>query len=148
MRVILNHDVQALGSIGEIVNVKNGYARNFLIPRGLAAVANESNEAQLKHHRRQLDKKKAQLLNEAKTLAAAIEKTSITVYKQVGEDERIFGSVTHAELEALLNQEGIKVSKRDISVTEDIKKVGVYQGQVKLHPEVSAKFKIWVVAQQ
>lgn len=148
MRVILNHDVQALGSIGDIVNVRNGYARNFLVPRGLAAVANEANEAHLKHHRRQLDKKKAVLLTEAKTLATAIEKTSVTVYKQVGEDERIFGSVTHAELEALLSQEGIKVSKRDITVTDEIKKVGVYHGSVKLHPEVSAKFKIWVVAQQ
>ncbi len=148
MRVILNHDVQALGNIGEIVNVRNGYARNFLLPRGLASLANESNEAQLKHHRRQLDKKKAVLLAESKTLAAAIEKTSVTVYKQVGEDERIFGSVTHAELETLLGQEGIKISRKDITVTEDIKKVGVYHGQVKLHPEVTAKFKIWVVAQQ
>lgn len=148
MRVILNHDVQTLGNIGEIVNVRNGYARNYLLPRGLASLANETNEAQLKHHRRQLDKKKATLLGEAKTLAAAIEKTSVTVYKQVGEDERIFGSVTHAELETLLGQEGIKVSKKDITVTDDIKKVGVYHGQVKLHPEVIAKFKIWVVAQQ
>jgi large subunit ribosomal protein L9 len=148
MRVILNNDVPALGRIGEIVNVKNGYARNFLLPRGLASFANESNEAQLKHHTRQLEKRKTELLGQAKTLAAAIEKTSVTVYKQVGEDERIFGSVTHGELETLLNQEGLKVSKRDISVVEDIKKVGVYHGQVKLHPEVSAKFKIWVVAQQ
>ena len=148
MRVILNNDVATLGAIGEIVNVRNGYARNFLIPRGLASVANESNEAALKHHRRQLDKRKAKLLAEAKTLAGGIEKTSITVYKQVGEDERIFGSVTTAELEALLAQEGIKVSKKDISLVDEIKKVGVYQAQVKVHPEVTAKFKVWVVAQQ
>lgn len=148
MRIILNHDVPSLGKIGEIVNVKNGYARNFLIPRGFAAIANESNEAQLTHHRRQLDKKKAVLLAEAKTLAATIEKTSVTVYKQVGEDERIFGSVTTAEVEALLNQEGLKVSKRDITILDEVKKVGVYHGQVKLHSEVTAKFKIWVVAQQ
>lgn len=148
MRVILSQDVHALGTIGEIVNVRNGYARNYLLPRGIAAIANEANESQLQHQRRQLDKKKAQLLAEAKTLAAAIEKTSVTVYKQVGEDERIFGSVTTAELEGLLNQEGIKVSKKDVTITDDIKKVGVYQGQVKLHTEVTAKFKIWVVAQQ
>jgi large subunit ribosomal protein L9 len=148
MRVILNHDVHALGNIGEIVNVKNGYARNFLVPKGLASVANEANEAQLKHQRRQLDKRKAKLLLDAKALAAAIEKVSVTVYKQVGEDERIFGSVTHAELETLLNNEGIKVSKRDISLAEEIKKVGVFQGVVKVHSDVTAKFKIWVVAQQ
>lgn len=148
MKVILNQDVSTLGRIGEIVNVRNGYARNFLLPRGIAAVANEANEAALKHHRRILDKKKAQLLAEAKTLAAQIEKTAVTVYKQTGEDERIFGSVTTAELEELLNQEGHKVSRRDISLVEDIKKVGVYHGQVKLHPEVTAKFKVWVVAKQ
>jgi large subunit ribosomal protein L9 len=148
MKVILNQDVSALGRIGEIVNVRNGYARNFLLPRGMAAVANEANEAALKHHRRILDKKKAQLLADAKTLAAQIEKTAVTVYKQTGEDERIFGSVTTAELEELLNQEGLKVSRRDISLVEDIKKVGVYHGQVKLHADVTAKFKVWVVAKQ
>lgn len=148
MKVILNQDVSTLGHIGEIVNVRNGYARNYLLPRGIAAVANEANEAALKHHRRILDKKKAQLLAEAKTLAAQIEKTAVTVYKQTGEDERIFGSVTTAELEELLTQEGYKVSRRDISLVEDIKKVGVYHGQVKLHTEVTAKFKVWVVAKQ
>jgi large subunit ribosomal protein L9 len=148
MKVILNQDVSTLGRIGEIVNVRNGFARNFLLPRGIAAVANEANEAALKHHRRILDKKKAQLLAEAKTLAAQIEKTAVTVYKQTGEDERIFGSVTTAELEDLLSQEGLKVSRKDITLVEDIKKVGVYHGQVKLHSDVTAKFKVWVVAKQ
>jgi large subunit ribosomal protein L9 len=148
MKVILNQDVTSLGRIGEIVNVRNGYARNYLLPRGVAAVANEANEAALKHHRRILDKKKAQLLAAAKTLAAQIEKVAVTVYKQTGEDERIFGSVTTAELEDLLGQEGHKISRRDITLVEDIKKVGVYHGQVRLHPEVTAKFKVWVVAKQ
>jgi large subunit ribosomal protein L9 len=147
MKVILNHDVDALGAIGEIVNVRDGYARNFLLPRGLAIVANEANAAQLEHQRRVLEKKRAKLLGEAKTLAVAIEKTSVTVAKQVGEDERIFGSVTTGELEDLLAQEGIKVSKKDITLTEEIKKVGVYAAAVKLHSEVTAKFKVWVVAQ-
>jgi large subunit ribosomal protein L9 len=148
MRVILSHDIPTLGKIGEIVVVKNGYARNYLIPRGFAAMANEANEAHLNHQKRQLEKKKQVLLTEAKTQASVIEKTSVTVYKQVGEDERIFGSVTTAELETLLQQEGIKISKRDISILEEIKKVGVFHGQVRVHSEVTAKFKIWVVAQQ
>lgn len=147
MKVILNHDVDALGAIGEIVNVRDGYARNYLLPRGLAIVANEANAAQLEHQRRILEKKRAKLLGEAKTLAVAIEKTSVTVAKQVGEDERIFGTVTTGELEELLSQEGIKVSKKDISLTEEIKKVGVYAASVKLHSDVTAKFKVWVVAQ-
>jgi large subunit ribosomal protein L9 len=147
MRVILSNDVPSLGAIGDIVNVRNGYARNFLLPRGLASVANESNKAALDHQRRILEKKKAVALAAAKQLGNAIEKTSVTVTKQVGEDEKIFGSVTTAELEALLQAEGLNVSKKDITILEEIKKVGVYQAQVKLHTDVIAKFKVWVVAQ-
>jgi large subunit ribosomal protein L9 len=147
MRVILNETIPSLGKVGEVVNVRNGYARNYLLPRSLAAVANEHNQAELQHHMRVLERRRQKALGEAKGIAAQIEKISITVTKQVGEDERIFGSVTAAELEELLLQEGVKVSKRDISILEDIKKVGVYSAQVKLHPEIAAKFKVWVVAQ-
>lgn len=148
MKLILSQNVENLGRIGEIVKVKNGYARNFLIPRGLGAVANEGNQASLNHQIRLLDKKKALILGEAKKAASNIEKISVTVTKQVGEDEKIFGSVTTAELEELLAAEGVKVSKKDIKLSEEIKKVGVYSADVKVHPEVTAKFKIWVVAAQ
>ncbi|NBQ53898.1 MAG: 50S ribosomal protein L9 [Proteobacteria bacterium] len=146
MKIILNHDVDSLGSVGDIVNVRSGYARNFLLPRGLCMQANEENKAALAHHKRILDKKRAGMLAEAKKAATAIEKTSVTVTKQVGEDEKIFGSVTTAELEQLLAAEGVKVSRKDITILDDIKKVGVYAAQVKLHSDVSAKFKVWVVA--
>jgi large subunit ribosomal protein L9 len=148
MKVILTQDVSNLGAIGEVVNVRNGYARNFLLPRGLAAVANEANQAQLAHHKRVLEKRREKVLAAAKALGAKIEKISITVAKQVGEDEKIFGSVTTSELEELLKAEGVDVSKKEISLLEDVKKVGVYSAQVKLHRDVVAKFKVWVVAQQ
>lgn len=148
MKLILSQNVENLGRIGDLVKVKNGYARNFLIPRGLGAVANEGNQAALNHQIRLLDKKKAIILGEAKKAASNIEKISVTVTKQVGEDEKIFGSVTTAELEELLAAEGVKVSKKDIKLSEEIKKVGVYSADVKVHPEVTAKFKIWVVAAQ
>ena len=148
MKLILSQNVENLGRIGELVKVKNGYARNFLIPRGLGMVANEGNQSALNHQLRLLDKKKALILGEAKKAAANIEKISVTVTKQVGEDEKIFGSVTTAELEELLAAEGVKVSKKDIKLSEEIKKVGVYSAEVKVHPEVTAKFKIWVVAAQ
>lgn len=148
MKVILTQEVSNLGSIGEIVNVRNGYARNFLLPRGLAAVANEANQAQLAHHKRVLEKRREKALAEAKSLAAKIEKVSVTVAKQVGEDEKIFGSVTTGELEELLKAEGVDVSKKEISLLDEVKKVGVYSAQVKLHKDVVAKFKVWVVAQQ
>lgn len=147
MKVILSQEVSNLGSIGDIVNVRNGYARNYLLPRALASVANESNKSALAHHQRVLGRKREKALGAAKTLGTQIEKTSVTVTKQVGEDEKIFGSVTSAELETLLKAEGLDVSKKDITILEDIKKVGVYSAQVKLHSEVTAKFKVWVVAQ-
>jgi large subunit ribosomal protein L9 len=148
MKLILSQNVENLGRIGDLVKVKNGYARNFLIPRGLGLVANEGNQSALNHQLRLLDKKKALILGEAKKAASNIEKISVTVTKQVGEDEKIFGSVTTAELEDLLAAEGVKVSKKDIKLSEEIKKVGVYSAEVKVHPEVTAKFKIWVVAAQ
>jgi len=147
MKVILSQNVSSLGSMGEIVNVKNGYARNYLLPRGFAILANEENKSGLQHQIGIIERRKAKVFGQAKSLAAQIEKTSVTVTKPVGENEKIFGSVTATELEELLGQEGIKVSKKDISILEDIKKVGVYSAEVKLHPEVSAKFKVWVVAQ-
>jgi large subunit ribosomal protein L9 len=147
MKVILTHDVPSLGAIGDVVQVKDGYARNFLLPRALAAVANEANKAQLAHQKRVLEKRKEKALGAARQLAAQIEKISVTVVKQVGEDERIFGSVTTGELEELLKAEGVDISKKEITLLEEVKKVGVYAAQVKLHQEISAKFKVWVVAQ-
>lgn len=147
MKVILNQDVENLGKIGQIVNVKDGYARNFLIPRDMALPADEKNKNALAHQLKAIEKRKVKLHGEAKELAAKIEKISVTVSKQVGEDEKIFGTVTTAELESLLAHEGVRVSKKDISFTDEIKKVGVYSANVKLHSDVQAKFKVWVVAQ-
>ncbi len=147
MKIILSAEVAKLGSIGDIVNVKDGYARNFLLPRGLASVANESNKKALDHQIRILEKKRAKALEAAKAVASNIEKTSVTVSKQVGEDEKIFGTVTTAELSELLKAEGLEIDKRDIKIVEDIKKVGVYQAEVRLHAAVTAAFKVWVVAQ-
>ena len=148
MKVILTHEVPNLGAIGEVVTVRNGYARNYLVPRGLAAVANEENQKALAHHKRVLDRRREKLFAEAKSLAAKIEKVSVTVTKQVGEDEKIFGSVTVAELEELLKAEGLNVSKKDITLLEEVKKVGVYSAQVKLRGDIAPKFKVWVVAAQ
>lgn len=147
MKVILNENIGSLGKIGEIVNVKNGYARNYLIPRNIAVVANARNRSAVEHHIRILEKQNTKLLAEAKKLKSVISKTSVTVSKKIGEEEKIFGSVTTAELEELLMQEGIKVDKKHIKLLEEIKKVGVYSAEVQLHPEVVAKFKVWVVAQ-
>lgn len=148
MRVILNQDIPTLGPIGAIVTVKDGYARNYLLPRSMANAANEENRKALDAQIKRLEKKRSEVLAEAKALAAKIEKVSVTVAKQVGEEEKIFGSVTTGELEAALTKEGFKISKKDIQILDEIKKVGFYYAQVRLHSEVNAKFKVWVVAEQ
>jgi len=148
MKVILNNDVPTLGPIGAVVNVRDGYARNYLLPRGIAIMANEGNQKALDANIKRLEKRRTQALADAKAMAAKIEKISVTVAKQVGEEEKIFGSVTTAELEEALNKEGVKVSKKDIHILDDIKKVGFYYAQVRVHSEVNAKFKVWVVAAQ
>ncbi|MFK7823671.1 MAG: 50S ribosomal protein L9 [Oligoflexales bacterium] len=147
MKLILKEDVPSLGTIGTIVTVKDGYARNYLLPRDLAVPANESNKKQLEHQKRVLSARREKVLGEVKALASKIEKVSVEVAKQVGEDERIFGSVTAAELVELLEAKGFKVSKKDIKMPEDVKKVGVYTAELRLHSEVTAKLKFWVVSQ-
>lgn len=147
MKLILTEDVPSLGTIGAIVSVKNGYARNYLLPRSLAVLANEGNTKQLEHQKRVLTKRREKVLGEVKALAKKIEKASLEVAKQVGEDEKIFGSVTSVELADLLDAQGIKIDKKNIKLPVDVKKVGVYTADVKLHSEVTAKLKFWVVSQ-
>ena len=147
MKLILKEDVPSLGTIGTIVTVKDGYARNYLLPRDLAVPANESNKKQLEHQKRVLSARREKVLAEVKALASKIEKVSVEVAKQVGEDERIFGSVTAAELAELLEAKGFSISKKDIKMPEDVKKVGVYTAELRLHSEVTAKLKFWVVSQ-
>jgi large subunit ribosomal protein L9 len=148
MRIILTQDVRKLGTIGDIVNVKDGYARNYLLPRNFAVVANESNKAELEHQKRVLERKSAKVLAEFKKLASNIEKVSVTIAKKTGEDEKIFGTVTSAELEAKLKEAGVEVDRRDIVLTEEVKKVGVYNAEVRLHSKITAKLKFWVVADE
>ena len=147
MRIILTEDVENLGASGSEVEVKRGYARNYLLPRSLAVVANRRNKALNEHYKRVVVRRQEKLMTTAKDKASRIEKLSLTVSKQVGEDERIFGTVTTAELEKLFAAEGIEVSRKDITIDEEIKKTGIYEAEVKL-PDANlvARFKVWVVA--
>jgi large subunit ribosomal protein L9 len=147
MLVLLEDNVPNLGHIGDLVNVKPGYARNFLLPRGFAVLADKSNQKQLAHQQRQAEAKKSKVLAAAQDLAKTIASLSLTVHKQVGEEDRIFGTVTTLELSDAFTALGYNFDRRVISILDDIKRVGVYKGSVKLHPEVAAEFNIWVVAQ-
>ena len=147
MLVLLEENVTNLGLIGDLVKVKNGFARNFLLPRGLAVLANESNKKELAHKQRQAEAKKLKALAAAKELANTIGALSLTIHKPVGEEDKIFGAVTTLELATAFAAAGFEMDRRMITIIDDIKRVGVYKGSVKLHPEVSAQFNIWVVAQ-
>lgn len=146
MRVLLQQNVPSLGLIGELVKVKPGYARNFLFPRQLAILANEGKKRELEHNLRAVEAKKLKALTAAKELATQIGSVSLTIQKPVGEEDKIFGSVTTAELMDAFKNEGHEFDRRNITIIDDIKRLGVYKGSVKLHPDVSAEFKIWVVA--
>jgi large subunit ribosomal protein L9 len=145
MKLILTQDIPKIGAVGNIVQVKDGYARNYLIPNSLAIVANTGNMKELEHHKRILNKRKEKVLSTFKSVAAKINKLTLTIEKQVGEENKIFGSVTTAEIEALLEKEGIKVARKQITLPEAIKTTGNYRANIRLHAEVEASVKLKIV---
>lgn len=147
MQLILTQDVDNLGAMGNMVNVKDGFARNYLIPRGYGILANSKNKAVLEKQLKEIAVKKAALHATHQQVASKLEGVSVTVSKQVGENEKIFGSVTTAEIAELLKAEGLDIPKKSITIVDDIKSVGVFNAEAKLSSEVTAKFKVWVVAQ-
>jgi len=145
MKIILKDDVEQLGKCGEVVNVKNGFARNYLIPHKLAipaTVGNLRSIGEVSTQKRLRDNKR---LRDAEKLRNALEKISCTAEVQVGEEDRVFGSVTAAQIAELLEQQGFVVDRRDIQLDEPIKALGVYTVGVKLERDVIAKLKVWVV---
>ncbi|MBW1971976.1 MAG: 50S ribosomal protein L9 [Deltaproteobacteria bacterium] len=145
MDVILLTQVPSLGNPGEIVAVKNGYARNYLIPKKLAIPASKSNVKQLEHQKRLIKAKHEKAKIEAEKLASKIEKFSCTIAKKAGEEDKLFGSVTAKDIEESLLKADIHVDRKKILLDEPIKKVGIYEVPIKLHPEVTVNLKLWVV---
>ena len=147
MKVILRETIDSVGNAGEIVNVARGFARNYLLPRGLAAAATEKNVRQLEHERHQIFLRQEKAKREALKLADVLKELSITIPRQVGEDDRIFGSVTTRDIAEELRQEGHKINRKQIRFDATVRKLDVYECFIKLHPEVEATVKVWVVAQ-
>ncbi|RJE47376.1 MULTISPECIES: 50S ribosomal protein L9 [unclassified Dehalobacter] len=148
MKVILKEDVKALGKKGKVCEVTDGYARNFLIPRGLAVEATQGNVQDLAHKQKQEELRKQREKQEALDLSQKIENMDIIVKVKVGEKGRLFGSVTNKEIAEVLEKEyQLKLDKRKIEVKEPIKGLGEYQTTVKLHSEVTARLKIKIEAQ-
>lgn len=145
MKVILRKNFDQLGKVGDVVNVKDGYARNYLIPRQIAYQATKGNIRALDEEKKQILKKEAKELEAAQSLAAELEKVSITIPVKVGEEDKIFGSVTNQMIADALKEKGYDLDKRKIEITEPIKSLGIYNVSIKLHPNVSANVKTWVV---
>ena len=148
MKVILTQTVDRLGKIGDIVNVKDGYARNYLFPKNAAKEATPGNMKILDSLKKKQALSEAKRLDEAKALAQMITALSITISARAGEEEKLFGTVTAEMISAALKNEKIAIDKKDIVLDEPIKKLGVYQVGVKVHPEVKASLRVWVVKEE
>jgi large subunit ribosomal protein L9 len=145
MKVILRQDHDKLGEAGKVIQVKAGYARNFLIPKGIVYPATSENMKKYDRDKEQLNMKIIQEQRKSEELAKVLENVSCTITVQVGEEDKLFGSVTSQNIAEVLETQGHKIDKRKIVLDEPIKSLGIYSVPIKLHPEVEAKVKVWVV---
>jgi len=145
MKVILRQPVKGLGEKGDVVLVRDGYGRNYLIPRQLAWEANEKNIRRLKEEKRREEERNEKILRSGLAFAGKLDKISCTIPVKVGEGEKIFGAVTSSDIREALLSQGIDVDKKDILMEERIKELGVYTIEVRVHPKVTARIKVWVV---
>lgn len=145
MRVILSQDIPELGKAGQMITVKAGYGRNFLIPRNLAILATKGNVKSIDEVKKQNEVRLRKKLREAEKTKQALEKLSLTIEVLVGEEDKIFGSVTSQNIAELLTQKEFNVEKKNITLDEPIKSLGVYTVPVKVEKDVIANVKLWVI---
>jgi len=145
VKIILVKDVEKLGSTGDELEVKDGYARNYLIPKKIAVQSTEGALRMLEKRRRGEERKAKKLKQEHEQLAEKIKATSCTISMEVGEEDRLFGSVTSEMIAESLCAEGVEIDKKKIILEEPIKALGVYNVEIRLHPEVKTQARIWVV---
>jgi large subunit ribosomal protein L9 len=148
MEVILRDNVDNLGVMGDIVKVKPGYARNFLLPRGIAVVADQKNVKAMEHEKRIIAERARKAMEAAKGVAGKLEKVSLSIKAKAGEEEKLFGSVTAMDIAEALKEAGHEVDKRKIDIAEPIKRLGSYTVSIKVGPEVAASVNVEVVAEE
>jgi large subunit ribosomal protein L9 len=147
MEVILRQAVEKLGHPGDIVKVSPGYARNFLLPRGYAYEATPGNKRRIEQEKQRLDAAEETRRGSAQDLATRVEQVSLTFSARVGEEGKLFGSVTSADIAQQLAEQGFTIEKRQIELKEPIKALGVYRVPVRLHADVHPEIKVWVIKQ-
>lgn len=145
MKVILTQEVKGLGTVGDVVNVKDGYARNYLMPRGLVLAVTPHNLKIAEEKKKKSELQLKQRKEDALALAEKLSSSSCTIAVKVIDEDRLFGSVTADMVHRALEQEGVAIDSGAIEIEEPIKKLGVYQVPIRLHPEVTASCKVWVV---
>jgi len=145
MQIILLKDIDKLGNMGDVIKVKDGYAANFLIPRKLAKRIGRKSVGFLEDEKRKTHLKLKRLKVKAEGLKEKLESLSCTIAVSAGEDEKIHGTVTTEMVKEAYGKEGIEINKRQIHIAEHINKLGVYNVDIKVHPEVTANPKLWVV---
>jgi large subunit ribosomal protein L9 len=147
MEVILQQTVEKLGTPGEVVKVSNGYARNYLLPRGIAVIATEGNKKQIEAQRQRLEAAEDARRDQAQSQVAIFEQVSLTFSARVGEEGKLFGSVTSGDIVQQLEALGHKIEKRQVDLHEPIKALGVYRVPIRLHADVKPEIKVWVIKQ-
>ena len=148
MEVILRNAIENVGKPGDIVKVSNGYARNYLIPRGLAYEATDGNRKRIAAERAPLEAAESERRDAAQTVADRLAQVSLTFSARVGDEEKLFGSVTAADIAQQLHSQGFpEIEKRQIELHEPIKALGVYRVPIRLHAEVKPDIKVWVIKQ-
>ncbi|MEW6586446.1 MAG: 50S ribosomal protein L9 [Nitrospirota bacterium] len=147
MKVILKDDVRSLGNMGQVVDVADGYARNYLVPRGLAVEANIKNIKALEHAKRIIQEKARKLKNQAEDLSAKVASVNLVVRAKAGEEGKLFGAVTTMDIAEALKAAGVEIDKKKIVLDEPIKRLGSYTVGVKLHSDVIAQVNLEVVGE-
>ena len=147
MKVILKQDVKSLGLKDDIVNVKNGYANNFLIPKGMASIATGSNIKILEENLRQAAFKQEKIKQDAEAMAGKLNEKTLKLGAKAGANEKIFGSITPLQISQALKNEGYEVDRRKIVLDQDIKTLGTYTATINLHREISVKVNLEIVAE-
>lgn len=148
MDVILTENVKGLGAIGEVVRVKPGYGRNYLVPQGLAVEASEGNLKELEHHKRQLARKAEKLSQEAADIKARIEAVECSFVHKASEEGKLFGSVTTSDIAEALAEKDIEVDRRKILLDQPIKSLGVHNVEIKINAGVNAEIKVTVANEE
>jgi large subunit ribosomal protein L9 len=148
MQVILRDDMDNLGKSGEVVNVKPGYARNYLLPRGHAVKATASDVARVEHEKRVIAARTTKLAKEAQAEADKMSQVTVSIARAVGEEDKLFGSVTSRDIAEALREQGVTVDAKKIHLDEPIKALGMVEVPVKLGRGVTANVKVWVVKQE